>query len=81
MADVTVTPLENPIPDANALQTGSDEVFLPHGSKQCPPSTFLKYKVEPRSHHLNHAEDNIKHSNQHNIGQSDLFIRPIASTF
>ena len=41
MADVAVIPAENPIPDANPLQTSSHEVFLPHGSKQCPPSTFL----------------------------------------
>ena len=40
MADVTAVPFENPIPDANSLQSGSDDVFLPHGSKQYPPSTF-----------------------------------------
>ena len=49
-------------------------MFLPHGSKQSPPSTFLKHKVEPRSHPLNRAEDNIKHNNQLNIARSAKVI-------
>lgn len=45
-------------------------MFIPQVSKQHPPSTFLKRKVQARSHPLNREEDNTKHSEQLNIGKS-----------